>query len=237
MPHSPDTGPGCALLGSSILRGMPATTSGQAGAPRRRGRPGHDLDTLLETTVEVFNRKGFDGTSMEDLSKRLGISKSAIYHHVTSKDQLLDLAVDRALDGLAAAMAHTKEQQAPALARLEYLIRESVAVLVDRRPFVTLLLRVRGNTEVERRALQRRRAFDQYAAGLVMEAAADGSVRPDIDPAVTARLLFGMVNSLIEWARPGTEADLQELADAVWAMAYSGLRDPDGAPRPHRLHD
>lgn len=196
-------------------------------APRRRGRPGYDLETLLDTTVEVFIKKGFDGTSMEDLSQRLGISKSAIYHHVSSKNELLDLAVNRALDGLAEAMARTRELEATAVVRLEYLIRESVVVLTERKPFVTLLLRVRGNTEVERRAMQRRRAFDQYAASLVMAAAAEGSVRPDIDPTVTARLLFGMVNSLIEWARPATAQDVGRLADSVWALAFEGMRDPE----------
>ncbi len=196
--------------------------------PRRRGRPGYDLDSLLDTSVEVFNKKGFDGTSMEDLSRRLGISKSAIYHHVSSKDQLLDLAVNRALDGLGDAMAQSRELRASAVDRLEHLIRGSVAVLIERKPFVTLLLRVHGNTEVERRAMQRRRAFDQYCARLVMEAAAEGSVRPDIDPSVTARLLFGMVNSLIEWARPATPQDIDRLADAVWALAFEGMRDPGG---------
>jgi AcrR family transcriptional regulator len=199
-----------------------------AGPPtRRRGRPGYDLETLLDTTVEVFNRKGFDGTSMEDLSQRLGISKSAIYHHVSSKNQLLDIAVSRALDGLGAAMAHTKELDATAVERLEYLIRASVRVLVERKQFVALLLRVRGNTEVERRALARRRAFDQYAASLVAAAEAEGAVRPDIDPAVTARLLFGMVNSLIEWARPVSGEDVDALADAVWALAFAGMRVQD----------
>ena len=66
----------------------------------RRGRPGYDLESLLAVAVEVFNERGYDGTSMEDLSRRLGIAKSAIYHHVTGKEELLRLALDRALGGL-----------------------------------------------------------------------------------------------------------------------------------------
>ena len=44
---------------------------------------------MLAGAVAVFNERGFDGASIEDLSRRLGISKSAIYHHVESKDALL----------------------------------------------------------------------------------------------------------------------------------------------------
>ena len=186
----------------------------------RRGRPGYDLDTLLAIAVEVFNERGYDGTSMEDLSRRLGISKSAIYHHVSSKDELLRLALDRSLDELFSVLADTRRLDVPAIAKLEHLVRGSVAVLQRELPYVTLLLRVRGNTAVERAALNRRRQFDRYAAGLVRQAEADGDVRPDVDPAVTARLLFGMVNSLVEWYRPAHS----DLADAVCAIAFDGLR-------------
>jgi AcrR family transcriptional regulator len=186
----------------------------------RRGRPGYDLESLLTVAVAVFNERGYDGTSMEDLSRRLGISKSAIYHHVQSKDELLRMAVDRALDGLFAVLVETRRLDAPAIVKLEHLVRGSVVVLRERLPYVTLLLRVRGNTDIERSALNRRRQFDRYVAGLVRQAEADGDVRPDIDPAVTARLLFGMVNSLIEWYRPAHS----DLADAVCAIAFDGLR-------------
>jgi AcrR family transcriptional regulator len=186
----------------------------------RRGRPGYDLDTLLAVAVEVFNERGYDGTSMEDLSRRLGISKSAIYHHVPSKDDLLRLALDRSLDELFAVLADTRRLDVPAIAKLEHLVRGSVEVLQRELPYVTLLLRVRGNTAVERAALNRRRQFDRYVAGLVRQAEADGDVRPDVDPAVTARLLFGMVNSLVEWYRPAHS----DLADAVCAIAFDGLR-------------
>ncbi len=174
--------------------------------------------------VEVFNRKGFDGTSMEDLAKRLGITKSAIYHHVAGKNQLLDLALGRALDGLGEAVDEARALDASAIVTLEHLLRGSVRVLIAQKPFVTLLLRVRGNTDVERRALERRKAYDRYAAELVAQAAADGTVRPDLDPVVTARLLFGMVNSLTEWARPTRAADVDELADAICAVAFRGIR-------------
>ncbi len=189
---------------------------------RGRGRPGYDIESLLAVAVQVFNERGFDGTSMEDLSRRLGIAKSAIYHHVESKDELLRLALDRALDGLFAVADESRALDAPAIDRLEFLVRGSVAVLRQELPYVTLLLRVRGNTEVERAALRRRREFDQYVARLVRQAEADGDVRPDVEPATTARLLFGMVNSIVEWYRPSRKDD--GLADAICAVAFDGLR-------------
>ncbi|MEV5720908.1 TetR/AcrR family transcriptional regulator [Amycolatopsis mediterranei] len=190
----------------------------------RRGRPGYDLESLLQVAVKLFNERGYDGTSMEDLSRKLGITKSAIYHHVPSKEELLRLAVDRALDGLFEVASATAQLDGRAIDRLEHLVRGSVLVLADRLPFVTLLLRVRGNTKVERAALARRREFDRLVTDLVKQAEAEGDVRPDVDPAVTARLVFGMVNSLVEWYKPRRGSAAAEVADAVCKVAFEGLR-------------
>ena len=84
---------------------------------------------------------------MDELAARLGITKSAIYHHVPSKVELLRLALDRALDALFAVTAEPGATAGPAIDRLEHVVRGSVRVLADELPFVTLLLRVRGNTD------------------------------------------------------------------------------------------
>lgn len=201
----------------------------------RRGRPGYDVESLLAVAVELFNERGYDGTSMEDLSRRLGITKSAIYHHVRSKDQLLGLAVDRALDGLFAIADEVRALEEPAVVRLEKLLRGSVTVLVDRLPFVTLLLRVRGNTDVERTALARRREFDRIVTQLVRQARDEGELRAEVDPATTARLLFGMVNSLVEWWRPRDGSSAAQIADAIATIAFDGLRGQPGRAVPRRV--
>ncbi|WP_431877426.1 TetR/AcrR family transcriptional regulator [Amycolatopsis sacchari] len=202
-------------------------TTAPPARPAKRGRPGYDLESLLAVAVKLFNERGYDGTSMEDLSRKLGITKSAIYHHVPSKQDLLRLSVDRALDGLFALVEELDAVEGRAVERLEFLVRGSVAVLVERLPFVTLLLRVRGNTKVERDALARRREFDRIVSELVTQAVEEGDLRSDIDPATAARLLFGMVNSLIEWYRPRGGLGADRLADAVATMAFDGLRVRD----------
>jgi AcrR family transcriptional regulator len=188
-------------------------------APRAR----YDADSLLAVCAGVFCERGYDGTSMADLARAAGITKSSFYHHVPSKEDLLRRSLDRALDGLFDALDGIDPQR-PAIDGLEHLLRASIRVLVDELPHVTLLLRVRGNTEVERAALERRREFDRNVAELVAAAVTEGALRADVDPELTARLLFGTVNSLIEWYRPGGPLDADALADAVVALALTGLR-------------
>lgn len=185
-------------------------------------------DSLLAVAVEVFIERGYDGTSMEHLSKAAGISKSSIYHHVRSKEELLHRAISRALDGLFGVLEEPDAPQGRAIERLEHVTRRVAEVLMDELPYVTLLLRVRGNTDTERWAMERRREFDHEVSDLLKRAAADGDLRDDVDIRLATRLLFGMINSIVEWYRPGRGGAVSrdEVAEAVVRTAFAGLRKP-----------
>jgi len=195
-------------------------------APRRgRGRPArYSLEELLAVVVAEFNARGYDATSMEDLARATGLTKSSVYHHVASKEELLRLAVSRALDALFAVLQEPASTSGSAVERLEHVVRRSVDVLVGELPYVTLLLRVRGNTGAERWALERRRAFDRRLSGLVQDAIDAGDVRSDLDPRLVTRLLFGTVNSVIEWYRPDAGHGLREITDTLVAVVFDGIR-------------
>lgn len=200
--------------------------AGTGGA--KRGRPGYDQATVLRRAVDLFNKQGYDATSMGDIAKDLGLTKSAIYHHVPSKAHLLSAALDEALDELTAAIDEAVDatSELSAYARLETVVHRSVRILIDHLPAVTLLLRVRGNSEVELVALKRRRQLDLKLATLVAAAADEGAVRSDIAPDLVSRLLFGLVNSLIEWYRPTGSVSSDTVARAIADMAFQGLHVP-----------
>lgn len=193
-------------------------------APAERIR--RDRASIVRVAVDVFNKHGYDATSMGMLAAELGITKSAIYHHVDGKEHILQLALDHALGGLEDVLRDEHATTGSADARLEFVLRGAVGVLADRLPFVTLLVRLRGNTEVERHALQRRRAFDRAVASLVDEARASGALRSDVDARTTSRLLFGMINSIVEWFRPDGPLSPADLADDVVKVAFGGILRP-----------
>jgi AcrR family transcriptional regulator len=205
----------------------PAVAAASADEPRR-GRPGYDQRQVLDIAVAAFIEHGYDATSMGVLAARLGLSKSAIYHHFPSKGDLLRLALDEALTALEGVLTAPEARNGRAADRLAFVLRGAVIVLVTNLPFVTLLLRVHGNTDVERDALARRRAFDRSVTALVAEAREEGSLRSDIDPRIVTRLLFGMINSIVEWYRPGGPESTEQLADDILAVALDGLRMPPG---------
>ena len=132
----------------------------------RRGRPGYDRDSMLEVVVAAFNERGYDATSLGVIADRLGLSKSAIYHHFDSKEQMLEVALGKALDALEAVFDAPEATSGPVVSRIRYVVRGAVLVLCEQMPFVTLLLRLRGNTPIELEAMRRRREIDRKLGAL-----------------------------------------------------------------------
>ncbi|WP_217183126.1 TetR/AcrR family transcriptional regulator [Streptomyces sp. AC495_CC817] len=195
-----------------------------AEASPKRGRPGYDRAQVLEVAVRVFNEHGYDATSVAHLTGELGLTKSALYHHFDSKSAILEVALSDALDALEAVVDEARDQHPRASDQLGSIIRGAVRVLTAKLPSVTLLLRVRGNSAVETAALVRRRAFDQRVTAIVAEAQREGLLRDDVDAAVATRLIFGMINSVVEWYRPGGAVDPDELGEDIMRMTLSGLQ-------------
>ena len=107
--------------------------------------------------------------------------------------------------------------------RLRDTVVAAVRILAAHRPAVTLLLRVRGNSELEVAALARRRRIDDDLARLVADAVAEGSLRSDLSPEVVSRLVFGTVNSLVDWYSPDGSLDPDTLAEGVADLLFRGL--------------
>ena len=52
-------------------------------------------ELILEEALKQFSQKGYDGTSMSDIAKPIGISKAALYKHFESKQQIFDEIIVR----------------------------------------------------------------------------------------------------------------------------------------------
>lgn len=190
----------------------------------KQGRPGYSREEILYIAAKEFNARGYDATSMGELAKVLGLSKSAIYHHISSKEELLKEATDRALRLLDDLVIQCEEFDGTALDKLRMLVRGTTIALCNEPEYVTLLIRLRGNSEVETSALARRREFTNYLVNLVTLAQQQGSLDPDVNPAVAGRLLLGMVNSLVEWYSPDGPLTPEDVADVVETTAFLGLQ-------------
>jgi AcrR family transcriptional regulator len=185
-------------------------------------RKPYDIDSLTDVALRVFADRGYDGASMDDVARAAGITKASIYHHVSGKEALLERGLGRALDALFAILDEPAAREGPAAARLRHIVERVADTTLHLLPELTVLFRIHGASKSERNAVERRRAFDRLVTEIITQAQCDGDVRKDIDPRLTARLIFGMSNSVVEWYRAGT-LTRAAIARAVVAIAFDGI--------------
>ncbi|HEY2663949.1 MAG TPA: TetR/AcrR family transcriptional regulator [Candidatus Binataceae bacterium] len=193
------------------------------GRPSAKQRKPYDLDGIIDVAVRVFLERGYDGSSLEDIARAAKITKSSIYYHVASKEELLSRGGGRAFDALLAVFDERNATDGTACDRLRHVLRRTVEITVEKLPEVALLLRVRGNTPAEKSVVERRRSFDHMIADIVIAAIREGSIRSDVDPRLTTRLLFGMLNSIAEWYRPDGALSAADIAETVFKIIFDGL--------------
>jgi AcrR family transcriptional regulator len=174
--------------------------------------------------LRVFAERGYDGASMDDVAREAGITKAAIYHHVSGKEELLARGLNGALDALFAILAEPGADRGDPDARLRYIVRRVAETTFTLLPELSVLFRVRPTCEAARKALERRRVFDRRIADLIRQAQRDGALSSEVEPGLASRLIFGMSNSVVEWYRPGGALGPSEIAAAVERLAFEGLR-------------
>jgi AcrR family transcriptional regulator len=119
---------------------------------RRRGRPASGdpdvvgSDVILDAALTRFAERGYEGTSMREIARSLGISHNLIPQRFGTKDEVWKRAVDHGFGRLAVAMAE-RLQTLPAASELEQL-RATVTMFVELNARNPSLLRIIGREAV-----------------------------------------------------------------------------------------
>lgn len=194
------------------------------GAIREKRRERHDLETITTRAIELFNERGYDGTSMEEIAKGLGVTKAALYYHAPhGKVQILEHAMRRTLDPLWMSLQEPGAMHGTNAERLRHVLSRQVELVLDGLPEIGYFLLPVAHHPLKEEVRARRKAYDGSVRRILEQAAVDGDIRNDIDLAVMLRLILGMIYSMNEWYRADGRLDPAEIQSAVFGVVFEGI--------------
>src|SRR5512140_3445726 len=97
-------------------------------------------DDILDAAAQVFREKGFHGASMSDIAESVNLQKASLYHHVSSKQEILVALLERALDMLGEQISEVAGQPLPADQKLRLMIRTYLQALAEYPDLSSVLL-------------------------------------------------------------------------------------------------
>jgi AcrR family transcriptional regulator len=184
------------------------------------GRPRcFDVDKALDRALDVFWRKGYEGTTLPDLTRAMGINRPSLYAAFGNKEALFKKAIDRYAQGPG---CHVKEALSEPTARgvIERLLHGTVDLLTNRRNprgcfMVQGALACGESADPVRRELVMRRAASEATLRERFERAiAEGDLPPSSDPATLAGYVVTICHGMAVQAAGGaTKAELTRVAE------------------------
>ena len=186
-------------------------------------------DRIVDIAAELFYRQGYDATSMQEIAVAAKIHKSSLYHHIRSKEEILEAICSRAFAQLNAGLDEAESSAGEPGERVLLAFAAAVRTALDDPRGTSIIIRLQGKTEVARQVRSWRRDYEQRFTRLVATAQQAGDVRSDIGAPMLARLVLGMVNWVVEWFEPrGRSFSASSVEAAVVAVAANGLAGAGG---------
>lgn len=199
--------------------------------PRRTRAKSGMRETLLQAAVELFGSRGYEAVSLRDVTAEVGLKAPALYNHFRSKDDLLIAAMTSALQAFNESVVDTDDPTAPAIERLDAMIRRHLLYQIENAPVAkandrlldAVMLDRIGNPEVRRTLrLMMRSYLDRMTTIITQVLAERGDIT--LNPRLCALAIGTMCDRVLTWYRPGGQESPQKLAQRFAALARNMLR-------------
>lgn len=187
------------------------------------------LEHILRHAAEIFANHGFEGTSIRDISRATGVSLSGLYYYFDSKQRLLYLIQKNTFTFVVERLQTRLVSGLSPAAKLRILVQNHVEYFLSHPNEMKVLSH-------EEEALEEpfrqevgviKRKYYGLARKIFDELTTEGA-KPSLNPRVAVLSLFGMMNWVYQWHKPGIDPGADELTDAIVGIFLHGVTAAPG---------
>jgi len=185
---------------------------------------------ILRTAARLFQQRGYDATSMNDVAAALKLSKGGLYHHFQSKDEILfeimdhamEITQERVLDPVR--LIHDPEERLRALIRLHIEV-----VLSPRDREITVMLHENHPLPppLRKRINSRKKEYIHFVERLITEVQLNAQrgrhAKLAVSPRAAAFALLGMINWIYQWYKPEGDLQANNLVPQFTELVFGGI--------------
>ena len=191
------------------------------------------LDLILRLSAQTFADRGFEATSMREISRATSVSLSGLYHYFESKQNLLYLIQNNTFTFILERLRMRLSGIDDPAARLRILVRNHIEYFLSHPSEMKVLSHEEDALgEPFREQVDKiKRRYYALAREIFDSLAADGLAH-GIQPRIAVLSLFGMMNWTYKWHKPMVDPDAEELTAAIVGLFLHGVLPPGAEPKP-----
>lgn len=189
---------------------------------------------IIDAAAEIFHRKGYSATSVQDIADAVGILKGSLYYYIDSKDDLLFQMLLEVHEDAKGIVEETAVLDLPPVDRLRAYVRRHVEYNAQNLSKIAVYYHDFGRLTAKRKKaiIDQRRYYEDFVIGLIEEAKADGAVKKSVDSRLVANAIFGVVNWIYTWYRTSGSATPEYLGKLYAELLVSGITSENMPAQP-----
>jgi AcrR family transcriptional regulator len=189
---------------------------------------------ILRTAARLFQQRGYDATSMNDVAAALKLSKGGLYHHFQSKDEILFEIMNHAMEITEERVLAPVRGIADPQDRLRALIRLHIEVVLSPRDReITVMLHENHPLPptLRKRINHRKKEYVHFVESLIADVQMSAqthaqrapTARSPVSPRAAAFALLGMINWIYQWYKPEGDLQTHNLIPQFTALVFAGI--------------
>lgn len=181
---------------------------------------------VLAVAADIFSRRGFRASSMNEIAAAVGLSKPTLYHYFRSKEELLVRLYSDVLDESLRMALEVVDSEPTPLEAVRELISSRIVYTCRNQELLKVCFEEEHEmpAELAEQLLSRRRAFeDLFSAALDAHLRAHPSIDLGMPPKVWVNMCLGAANWTYKWFRPSGPCSPEELGDRIAASLTAGI--------------
>ncbi len=198
--------------------------SADSGRGRRTARYDEKLSAVLSASSTLFAEHGFDRATMRDVSGATGMSLSGLYYYFKSKEELLYLIQLRAFESICAKLGEIIARETDPEACLHSMIKMHIEYFIQNMSELKTCSRELDSLtgEFYRTVAEKRKEYFDLTRS-IFDRIADKTESSSADSRLAALYLFGTLNWIYQWYRPGRYPDAEVLARQLSGIYLQGF--------------
>lgn len=181
-------------------------------------------DEILEAAAQIISQKGYHAASMQDIARAVNLQKASLYHHVSSKQEILLILLNRGLDLLTERLEAVVVQPISPDEKLRQAMSTYLQTLAEYESLSAVLLLEHRSLEPDLHELHipRRDRFERIWRDVIQEGMDEGVFACN-SPSIATRAVLGVMNWTITWYRHDGPLSAGEIAAEFADLFLKGL--------------
>ncbi len=197
--------------------------------PRKKetdmGDGGGRRKEIILAAAKLFRKQGFNGTSIVEIAREVGLPKGSIYNYVQNKEELLYETISLGIRASLPRLRAIAEADESSEDKLRRIVHENTLSMAKHSDIISIFFRDKNNLSDEhyKEYVSCRDEVEGFFKKILEQGMAEGVFRTD-NVTLLAFAILGMCNWMTQWYRPDGEFSAERLATCFAEAAMHMVR-------------